>query len=579
MSDTLKVGTRQYGCKSPYPSEREKLQPTQGHPTFDKRRHRESINLDEHPSMLVLTYDRDLPPRFAMTPTTRLLLASMASLLVAGAAPATPFDLQEASIGTVHAALRSGELSCRALVDQYLTRISALDQPMRLNAIVTINPDATLDADHLDGDYARTGSLQPLHCVPVIVKDNYETRGLQTTAGSLALKGWLPDTDADMVARLRAAGAIVLAKSNMAEWAFSPYLTESSIAGITRNPYDLERVPAGSSGGTAAAIAANLGLVGLGTDTGNSIRGPSSHNALVGLRPTLGLTSRHGIVPLFVDNDVGGPMTRTVADAAAVLNVVAGADTGDPLTARSAGHIPPDYGRFLDRDGLKGVRIGVFRRYVDAPTGDPEIHALTERALDDLRRAGAEIVDPFDVEDFEALTQNLWCGDFESDLNRYLAGHPKAPVHTLAEVHRLGLYLPHIDSELTAALAPPAADERRSPCTDVWSDEPKVAFREALTAAMTSAHIDVIVYPTWSNPPRRVGDLDSPPGDNSQILSPQTGWPAITVPMGYTHTVLPAGLTFLGPAYSEGLLLRYAYAYEQATHHRKPPDAFRAMTP
>jgi len=514
-----------------------------------------------------------------MTLPARLMLAMIAGVLVAQSAATAPFELQEASIGTVHAALRSGELSCRTLVDQYLARIRTLDQPTRLNAIVTINPDATLDADRLDSEFKRTGSLEPLHCVPLIVKDNYETRGLQTTAGSLAMKGWLPETDADMVARLRAAGAVVLAKSNMAEWAFSPYLTESSIAGITRNPYDLERVPAGSSGGTAAAIAANFGLVGLGTDTGNSIRGPSSHNALVGLRPTLGLTSRHGIVPLFVHNDVGGPMTRTVADAAAVLNVVAGYEPGDPLTARSAGHIPPDYRRFLERDGLKGVRVGVFRRYVDAPTGDPEIRALTERALNDLRAAGAEIVDPFDVDDFEALTQNLWCGDFESDLNRYLAGHPKAPVHTLADVFRAGLYLPHNESEIKASLAPPAADERRSPCLDVWSDEPKIAFRDALTEAMTSAHVDVIVYPTWSNPPRRVGDLDSPPGDNSQILSPQTGWPAITVPMGYTHATLPAGLTFLGPAYSEGLLLRYAYAYEQATHHRKPPEGFGAVRP
>ena len=259
-----------------------------------------------------------------MTPTARLTLATIASTVVACTAAAAPFNLQEASIGTVHAALRSGELSCRTLVDQYLARIRTLDQSTRLNAIVTINPDATLDADRLDADFKRTGSLEPLHCVPLIVKDNYETRGLQTTAGSLAMKGWLPETDADMVARLRVAGAIVLAKSNMAEWAFSPYLTESSIAGVTRNPYDLERVPSGSSGGTAAAIAANFGLVGLGTDTGNSIRGPSSHTTLVGLRPTLGLTSRHGIVPLFVHNDVGGPMTRTVADAAAVLNVIAG---------------------------------------------------------------------------------------------------------------------------------------------------------------------------------------------------------------------------------------------------------------
>ncbi len=512
-----------------------------------------------------------------MTPPLRLTLATMATitgLLLGNPTAATPFELSEASISSVHIALQTREISCRSLVDQYLYRIHAFDQSTRLNALVTVNPDATHDADRLDANFKHSGKLKPLHCVPVIVKDNYETRGLQTTGGSLALKGWLPETDATMVARLRTAGAVILAKSNMAEWAFSPYLTESSIAGITRNPYNLEHVPAGSSGGTAAAIAANFGLVGLGTDTGNSIRGPSSHNALVGLRPTLGLTSRHGIVPLFVHNDIGGPMTRSVTDAATVLNVIAGYDPADPLTARSGGHIPADYRRFLTRNGLVGVRIGVFRRYVDSETGDSEIRVLTERAITDLRAAGAEIVDPFGINNFEALTKNLWCGDFESDLNQYLAARPNAPVHSLSDIYRSGLYLPHNESELKQALGPPAIDERRAPCSDVWNDTPKIAFRDVLTTAMTAAHVDVIIYPTWSNSPRRVGDNDSPPGDNSQILSPQTGWPAITVPMGYTHTTLPAGLTFFGPAYSEGLLLRYAYAYEQATHHRKPPDGF-----
>jgi Asp-tRNA(Asn)/Glu-tRNA(Gln) amidotransferase A subunit family amidase len=402
---------------------------------------------------------------------------------------------------------------------------------------------------------------------------------LQTTAGSLAFKGWLPDADATMVAQLRDSGAVILAKSNMAEWAFSPYLTASSIAGITRNPYNLDRVPAGSSGGTAAAVAANLGLVGLGTDTGNSIRGPSSHNALVGLRPTLGLTSRRGIVPLFAHNDVGGPMTRTVADAAAVLNVIAGYDRLDAVTARSTGNIPPDYRRFLDPKGLQGARIGVFRRYVDDPAGDPEIKALVEHAIADLRHAGADVVDPFDIDNFEALTKNLWCGDFQGDLDHYLAAHANVPYHSLAEIVRSGLYLPYIDKQMQGALKSPAADERRAPCADVWTDEPKVAFRDALLEAMRSANVDAIVYPTWSNPPRPVGDVDSPAGDNSQILAPQTGFPAVTVPMGYSHATLPAGLTFLGPAYSEGLLLKLAYAYEQATHHRRSPDGFGVVRP
>jgi len=251
----------------------------------------------------------------------------------------TKFEVTETTIAETRKALRSGKVTCRQLVEAYIERIRKYDQSARLNAIIVINPEALADADKLDQEYARTHKLRPLHGIAVIVKDNYDTKGLQTTGGSLAMKGFVPVKDAFMVKRLREAGAIVLAKSNMAEWAFSPYVTMSSIGGITRNPYDLERVPAGSSGGTAAAVAASLGEVGLGTDTGNSIRGPSSHNGLVGIRPTMGLTSRDGIIPLFLGNDIGGPMARTVADAAAVLGVVAGYDPDDPITTLSGGTV------------------------------------------------------------------------------------------------------------------------------------------------------------------------------------------------------------------------------------------------
>ncbi len=511
--------------------------------------------------------------------TNRLHLIALLLCFTNTAAHAThtdAFDLQEATIASLQDALRTHKVTCHTVIAGYLARINAYDQPTRLNALVLVNPAALVDADQLDQQYRRTGQLRPLHCVGVIVKDNYETRGLQTTAGSLALKGFIPTTDAAMVERLRAAGAVVLAKSNMAEWAFSPYKTESSIAGITRNPYALDRVPAGSSGGTAAAVAANLGAIGLGSDTGNSIRGPSSHTALVGLRPSIGLTSRRGIIPLFGHNDVGGPMGRTVADVATLLNVVAGADPLDPVTAHANGQVPPDYTRFLDRNGLRGARIGVFRRYLDAATTDPEIRRLTQRALADLAAQGAQIVDPFDLPDYENLTTTLWCGDFQADVDHYLATRGQnAPYHTLAKIVASGLYLPSIEADLKSALQPPtSADDRRSPCPDVYTDPPKQAFRAALLQAIQAAHLDAIVYPTWSNPPRLVGDLDSPAGDNSQILSPQTGWPAITVPMGFAHDALPAGLTFLGPAFSEGRLIRYAYAYEQATRHRRPPAGF-----
>src|SRR5215813_6741182 len=250
------------------------------------------------------------------------------------------FEVTETTIAETQAAIRAGKVTCHQLIEAYLKRIHAYDQPTGLNALVVINPNALAEADRLDEEFKRTGKLRPLHGIPVIVKDNFDTKDLQTTGGSAALKGSIPPDDAFQVRRIREAGAIVLAKSNMAEWAFSPMLTESSIAGVTRNPYDLERVPAGSSGGTAAAVAANLGAVGLGTDTGNSIRGPSSHNALVGIRSTMGLASRDGIIPLYLRNDIGGPMARTVEDAVRVLEVIAGYDPADPITKTSEGKIP-----------------------------------------------------------------------------------------------------------------------------------------------------------------------------------------------------------------------------------------------
>jgi amidase len=487
------------------------------------------------------------------------------------------FEIMEATIAEAHAAMRAGKLTSHQLVEQYLRRIRAYDQTTRLNAIVLINPNALAEADKLDQEYKRTGKMRPLHGIPVIVKDNYDTYDLQTTGGSLAMKGNIPPTDAFMVKRLREAGAIVLAKSNMAEWAFSPYVTVSSIAGITRNPYDLERVPAGSSGGTAAAVAANLGMVGLGTDTGNSIRGPSSHNDLVGIRPTIGLTSRDGIISLFLSADVGGPIARSVEDAATVLSVVAGYDPEDPITKNSDGKVQKDYTKFLDKNGLRGARIGVFRPYIDAGTTDPQIKVLTEKAIEDLKAQGAEIVDPFVIPNFETLTRNLGCGDFQADLNAYLAKHGQnAPYKTLAEIVDSGLYLPYIDGQMKRSIAPrpTGADEAAAPCLDTYHNEKKIAFREAILAAMERDKVDAIVYPTWSNAPRKVGDMKSPAGDNSQVLSPQSGFPAITVPMGFTYDVLPAGLTFLGRLFDEPTLIKYAYAYEQATKHRHPPEKF-----
>jgi Asp-tRNA(Asn)/Glu-tRNA(Gln) amidotransferase A subunit family amidase len=497
-------------------------------------------------------------------------------MLSISAHAAARFDVTETTIAETQRAIAEHRTSCHESIGQYLERIRAYDQTTHLNALILVNPNALAEADRFDAEFKLTQKIQGLQCIGVIVKDNYDTRDLQTTGGSLAMKWFIPATDAFMVQRIRAAGAIILAKSNMAEWAFSPYETVSSIAGITRNPYSLDYVPAGSSGGTAAAVAANFGAVGLGTDTGNSIRGPSSHNALVGIRPTIGLTSRDGIIPLFLGADVGGPIVRTVEDAAALLDVVAGYDPQDPVTQNSAGHIPKSYRTFLDRRGLRRARIGVFRAYLDAPTGDPQIKALTEKAILDLEAQGAKIVDPFEIPNFEALTKNIFCGDFQSDLNGYLAKHGQGATYkSLAEIIESGLYLPYIEGRLkSTAAAKPDSEDDRTACPDVYHNEKKLAFQAALRAAMAAKHVQAIIYPTWSNAPRKVGDDKSPAGDNSQVLAPQSGFPAITVPMGYTHGDLPAGLTFLGDAFDEGTLIKFAYAYEQATKHRHPPSLF-----
>jgi amidase len=514
--------------------------------------------------------------RTRLSPSRAAVFALSATLVGTCAESAARFEVSEASIAQTQQAIREHRVTCRQVIEQYLDRIRAYDQATRLNSLVLINPRALDDADRFDLQFKQTPEIHGLQCIGIIVKDNYDTKDLQTTGGSLAMKWFVPQTDAFMVQRIRDAGAIILAKSNMAEWAFSPYETVSSIAGITRNPYNLDYVPAGSSGGTAAAVAANLGAVGLGTDTGNSIRGPSSHNALVGIRPTLGLTSRDGIIPLFLGADVGGPIVRTVEDAAALLDVVAGYDPKDPITKNADGRIPKTYKSFLDRRGLHGARIGVYRPYIEAPSTDPEIKALTEKAILDLKAQGATIVDPFVIPDFDALTKNIFCGDFQSDLNGYLAQHGQgASYKSLAQIIESGLYLPYIETRLkSTAAAKPASEEDRTVCPDVYHNDKKIAFRAAIRTAMAHVKVQAIIYPTWSNAPRKVGDDKSPAGDNSQVLSPQSGFPAITVPMGYTHGELPAGLTFLGDSFDEGTLIKFAYAYEQATKHRHPPPLF-----
>ncbi|MCK4932951.1 MAG: amidase [Candidatus Aminicenantes bacterium] len=483
------------------------------------------------------------------------------------------FYVIETTIEDIHEAYRSGNLTCRELVEIYLERIDKYDKSTRLNAIVVVNQDALKTADELDKEFQKTGKLRPLHGIPVIVKDNYETYDMQTTGGSMALRGFVPPDDAYQVRKLREAGAIMLVKSNMAEWAFSPYQTLSSTAGVTCNPYDLNRVPAGSSGGTAAAVAANFGAVGLGTDTGNSIRGPSSHCALVGIRSTMGLTSRDGIIPLYLRNDIGGPMCRTVEDAVRILEVIAGYDPNDPITEKCKGKVPENYTQFLDKDGLKGAHIGVFRLYTDRPTADTEVLALFEQAIEDIKLAGAEIVDPFVIPDFGRLTKGIWCDMFRHDLNNYLAAlGDNAPIQNLLEVYNKGLFATPNKMRIFRALEVPLQEEPA--CKDLYTEPKNVAFQEAVLKAMADQNVDFIIYPTWNNPPRKLNDFKSPAGDNSQLIPPHTGMPGFTVPMGFTYKNLPAGLQIVGRHFDEPDLIRVAYAYEQATQHRYPPKRF-----
>jgi len=510
-----------------------------------------------------------------------LILAGLASAaLIAlqqqpAAPPAPPpFRVEETTIAQIHEAMKAGRLTCRALVDMYLRRIYAYDKNgPGLNAMVVMNNDIQKQAEDLDRRFAQSGLTGTLHCIPAIVKDNFETIGLQSAAGSLSLKGFVSNKDAFQVKRIKDAGAILIGKSNMAEFAFSPYETVNSILpGYTRNPYALDRVTAGSSGGTAAAVAANFGAIGLGSDTGNSIRGPSSHQALVGIRSTMGLTSRAGVIPLSMLADIAGPMARTVADTVTVFQVIAGEDPDDPATAAAHGRTIPNYGESLQRDGLKGARIGILRQAYERDTTDSEIVDVFMAAVEDLKRAGATIVDPARVElaDVRRPQGGGSCGGFKYDINRYLAAQgDRVPVHSLEEIIRSRRFHPSIEARLRSA----QEGSENGPDTPECKAEAayREQFRTAVTKTMDANRLDAFVYPTWSNPPRLIGDMNTPHGDNSQVFSPTTGWPSINVPMGYTRGTLPAGMTILGRAWSEPSLIKFAYAYEQATRHRHPP--------
>lgn len=508
----------------------------------------------------------------------RILFCWAAFFLLGGACQtaktpqkSTTLDVVELTITNIHQAYRSGEYTSEQLVQSYLDRIQQLNP--QIHALSFINPEALREARKLDAEFRKTKVLRPLHGIPIIVKDNINTEGLPTTGGALALKNFIPAEDAFIIKKLKAAGAIVIAKSNMAEWAFSPRHSISSTFGETLNPYNTDYVPAGSSGGTGASVAASLGTVGLGTDTGNSIRGPSSHNALVGFRTTIGLVSRADIIPLYLRNDVVGPMCRTVEDATRVLEAMTGYDPNDPVTKYSDGKVPTNYTQYLQKDGLKSARIGVLRELSEVDT-DPEVKALFEKSIQDMEALGAILVDAVNIPDFAEVRKNQWCADFRADLENYLATYVKNDtIKTLDDIIRIGSNSKLTDDRIAyMAKESGRATNPEITCGDPYTDERRIAFRKAIEDEMDRLKLDAIIYPTWNNKPAKTSRFNEDyKGDNSQIIAPHTGQPAFTVPMGFTTGNLPAGLQFLGRIYAEPTLIRLVYSYEQGTKHRKPP--------
>jgi len=499
------------------------------------------------------------------------------------AAPAiAPFELEEVTVAELQAGMSSGRYSARHVVELYLGRIAAMDRTgVSLQSIIETNPDALTRAEELDRERAAKGTRGPLHGIPVLLKDNIDTADrMTTTAGSLALEGSIPPRDSHVAERLHAAGAVLLAKTNLSEWANIRSNRSSSgwsgRGGQCRNPYVLDRNPCGSSSGSAAAVSANFGAVAVGTETDGSIVCPASANGVVGIKPTVGLVSRAGIIPISHTQDTAGPLCRTVADAAALLSALAGADPRDPATAPAAAHAEKDYTKQLDRAGLRGARIGVARAkffgYSDVTD------RLAEAALGVLRREGAVLVDPADIPNagsYDDAELQVLLYELKADLNAYLAAlGPTAPVRTLADViafneRERAREMPFFGQELfvqaeaKGPLTSPAYRKARATCR-------RLARTSGLDAVLAKHKLDAIVAPT-GNP---AWPTDPVNGDHftgsSSTPAAVAGYPSVSVPMGYAWG-LPVNLSFFGAAWSEPTLIRLAYAFEQITMHRKAP--------
>ncbi|RYZ39135.1 MAG: amidase [Myxococcaceae bacterium] len=501
------------------------------------------------------------------------------------------FALEEATVAELRAGLESGKYTARGLTEAYLARIRALDRTgeLPLCSVIETNPDALAMAETLDAERKAKGSRGPLHGIPVLIKDNIATADrMQTTAGSLALVGALPPRDAFIVERLRAAGAVLLGKTNLSEWANfrSTHSMSgwSARGGLCRNPYALDRTPSGSSSGSGAATAANFCAVSVGTETDGSIVSPASACALVGLKPTVGLVSRAGIIPISSTQDTAGPMTRTVADAAALLGVLAGEDPRDAVTATGRGRTHADYTKFLDPKGLEGARIGVPRERFFGY--HPATDAIVERALELMKAQGAVLVDPASVPNTNKVDGpelEVMLYEFKAGLEAYLAQLGEgAQVRTIADLiafneqHR-DREMPYFGQELLIQA------QKKGPLTDATYRKALAACRrfsraEGVDAVMDKHRLDALVAPTQAP----AGPIDLVLGDHwlgsSSTPAAVSGYPTLTVPAGDVLG-LPVGLSFIGRAWSEPVLFKLAYAYEQASHARRKPGFARSVDP
>ncbi|MBS0580518.1 MAG: amidase [Proteobacteria bacterium] len=516
-------------------------------------------------------------------PPARSIGPALICLLMAAAAAGAARP-PEATVAQVHAELLRGATSVTALQRRYVSRIAALDaRGPTLRAVLEVNPEAAALAARLD---AAPGPRGLLYGVPLLLKDNIDTADrMLTTAGSLALVHSRPARDAFVVSRLRASGALILGKTNLSEWANFRSKRSSSgwsgRGGQTRNPYALDRNPCGSSSGSAVAVAADLAVVAIGTETDGSIVCPASVNGLVGIKPTVGLVSRTGIIPISASQDTAGPLARTVADAAAVLSVIAGYDPDDPATLPLKDRPAIDYSKSLDRAALKGVRIGVLRQYAGFHEG---VDAVFERSLGILRAQGAILIDPVEIPKhttLEADEQTVLLYEFKDGINRYLAGRPAGP-KTLADLiafneREQAREMPYFPQDLfLEAQAKGSLLEKEY--TEAHERAKRAAGPEGIDAALAQDHLDVLIAPT-AGPAATIDLVNGEHLLGGEITSAPAvaGYPHVTVPMGALHG-LPLGLSFVGPAWSEARLIACAYAFEQAAQARQPP-ALRPSVP